>query len=553
MNRRRTVMARASVALAATAALLLVPGTVPSTHAAATVASAAAKAPRCTIVGTPRSDRLVGTKGSDVICGRGGTDVIVGGGGNDIIYGGPGNDRIYGGAGNDRLYGQGGGDTVEGEAGADVLLGGPGNDDLTGGAQTDQVDGGGGTNWCTLGGGDRGARCVYDRRPGAADRLSVAARSVDVTLADRRVTVQVHITDDTGVTDVLVNPSSDTPWFAGTNLRLVSGDVRNGWWAGTLTLHRWSQPGTFVPTVRIADRVGRESRTPFPGAGIAVLDRTPDLEQPEVTLLSPEPTTTYDVRTGSAKVTVRARITDLLSGVDTVSMSIWAPRHNGMVTSGYGDGIRLTSGNRNDGTWTGTVFIPPGEVGGDWSVNIAVDDRARRGARSWAYYWGPGEYVGRIDSAVDHPFPSGMGSFRVIGRARTDSSAPTIGDVSLTPSSVDTLPGPAQVQLSLRAADVGLGVDGIRAELVPAQEDDNSPAAVGINPDLSSGTVNDGTWTGTLTLPQGLPPGAYYLRVYVWDREQNAAMYLSSGHPEAASWTNVLPGSPMVTVVDTTP
>ena len=99
---------------------------------------------RCTIVGTPRADRLVGTPGIDVICGLGGNDVIAGGGASDLIDGGAGHDRVRGGAGGDVLLGLAGADRLLGGAGRDVLAGGAGRDLLRGGPAVDRLLGGAG-------------------------------------------------------------------------------------------------------------------------------------------------------------------------------------------------------------------------------------------------------------------------------------------------------------------------------------------------------------------------------------------------------------------------
>jgi hypothetical protein len=118
----------------------------------------------CTIVGTPKADRIKGSRGNDVICGLGGNDVIKGRGGRDLIDGGAGNDRLSGGAkrdtlaalaGKDRLRGGSGadrlgagkvGDRVSGKGGGDRLVGSKGNDRLAGGAGKDRVSGGSGTD-----------------------------------------------------------------------------------------------------------------------------------------------------------------------------------------------------------------------------------------------------------------------------------------------------------------------------------------------------------------------------------------------------------------------
>lgn len=98
----------------------------------------------CTLLGTPRADRLVGTRGRDVICGLGGNDVLIGLDGADTLIGGTGRDLLIGGAGRDVLRGGPGADVLRGGVGADALLGGPGRDLLVGGPGPDMLRGGGG-------------------------------------------------------------------------------------------------------------------------------------------------------------------------------------------------------------------------------------------------------------------------------------------------------------------------------------------------------------------------------------------------------------------------
>ena len=140
---------------------------------------------RCTIVGTPKNDRIVGTKGNDVICGLGGNDTIDGAGGNDIVDTANGNDRATGGTGKDsligvrgkdRLSGLSGNDRVGGGASADRLDGGSGNDRMRSGTGNDRLAGASGND--NLHGGSNNDRVHggsgNDRVEGAAgkDRLN---------------------------------------------------------------------------------------------------------------------------------------------------------------------------------------------------------------------------------------------------------------------------------------------------------------------------------------------------------------------------------------------
>ena len=101
---------------------------------------------KCTIVGTPKNDRIVGTKGNDVICGLGGNDTIDGAGGNDIADTANGNDRAKGGTGKDALIGVRGRDRLSGLSGNDRMGGGASPDRLNGGRSSDRVHGGSGND-----------------------------------------------------------------------------------------------------------------------------------------------------------------------------------------------------------------------------------------------------------------------------------------------------------------------------------------------------------------------------------------------------------------------
>lgn len=562
MHRR----ASAAVITATTCALL---GLVAPVVADPTVLSP--RASGCTVTGTAGDDRLVGTSGPDVICGLGGDDFIVGRGGDDRILGGAGGDTIaggdgadivVGGAGHDVLVGGNGadellgglaGDVETGGAGRDVVSGGNGNDDLAGGTQADDIDGGPGTNWCTVDTADTADRCVYDLTPGNADQLTLSTDNVNVTAGDREVTVRVHATDDTGLQYVRVLPGDDTDWFPTAHAQRVSGTVRDGWWEATLVFHRWSAPGTFVPRVAMSDRVNRGSLVVFPDSPLTVRDDTPDLELPTVQLLAPAPTKTYDTRTSYADVTVRAHITDSLSGVqpEEIGLVLWQPRVDGAVIAGWGRQLELQSGDLYDGIWSGTIALPRNSVAGDWNIEITALDRAHRETNHRIHWWGPGEYVYWSDRPeLNRAFPDNMGSFHILGRARTDTQPPIVTSVAVSPDHVDTLPGPATVHLTVQAADAGRGVDGVYVELMSVSDDGTGPKYLSDSLELTAGDDQDGTWTGSITLPQGIPPGTYYLKVVTWDHDTNMTAYVSSGHPDADSYAHQIASNPTVTVID---
>jgi len=517
------------------AAALLVTGLLvtvsPATGAGAAAPSAQprAKAPRCTIVGTPRADRLVGTPRRDVICGRGGNDVIIGAGGGDLLIGGRG------------------ADTIEGRAGRDRLVGGAGDDVLDGGAAADDLNGGAGANVCTLDASDEANRCVYDRSPAKAVALTVSTSAVDVTAADAQVVYRVHVTDDTGVASVVVQPGRGTPWFPQGWGTLRSGTKRDGWYEVTLTFPRWSMPGTFSPQVVMFDRLDRRSSRDFDGQQVTVRNDEPDLELPTAELLAPTATQTFDTRTSAKVVTVQVHVTDAMSGVDANQASLTMFSPDGQ--RGVGGGLKLASGTIRDGVWTGKLPIPKQSIGGDWNLAVNLSDLASRGSQRLV------SWVSLADSAREarpgqelKVWPAGTGTVRVVGRARTDVTPPTVSSAEVSPATVDTLAGPATVLVTVHAADASR-VAGVHLELRPLDEGDGAPQPLFVNATITDGSLQDGIWNGSITLPQGLPPGVYYLHVTVWDNESNMAGYWSQQYPDPPAG-HVLPGSTIVTVLE---
>lgn len=543
---------------------------------------------RCTIVGTAGADRLVGTAGRDVICGLGGNDVIDGRGGNDVldagagadsvdggggtdvlrgglgpdqlaggfaadnVQGGPGGDTVAGGAGSDEVSGGPGGDVLTGGTGGDDLSGNSGNDDLAGDGGADDVNGDGGTNWCTPGATDTMTACKYDASPPASDSASLSDHRVDVSDANQRVTVRVHVTDDTGVAAVSVSAGDD----AGNGISmggrgdLVEGTVRDGWWEATLVAAHWSVPGTFTLRVSMRDRVGRVSSTRYPDQTLTVADANPDLDMPQVELLSPTPSASYDVRSSGQDVTIRARITDAVSGVWYAELCLYQPRdgyYGGNLPCVNGD---LVSGDEHGGVWQTVIRIPKGQTGGDWNVGVDPLDWAHKDD-SPVQWMGPDLYRywtndGQTLDPYAQPLPDGLGRFTVVGTS--DSVPPTIDSLTLSPDHVDTLNGPAKVSVTVHAHDApGEGVTDVGLALTSMTDPQDQLVPL-LDLTLTDGSDTDGTWTGTLTLPQGSPPSTYWVQAWAEDLTHFRS-YVSSDAPFADDPDQtLLPGDPHLVV-----
>jgi Ca2+-binding RTX toxin-like protein len=249
----------------------------------------------CTIVGTPKSDKLSGGSGSDVICGLAGNDTIDAKGGNDVLDGGTGNDRLqgshgsdtiltgsgtdlaHGGSGDDTVIGAQGIDTIYGDDGQDVLRGndaddvlsgGPGNDALDGGPGHDRLDGGPGDNLCDRDAGETEvSTCRYDAQAPQVVSVEVPAQ----VRAGESVAVRFRITDATGVEGWRAMASVRGP--AGNSLspsggtRRVSGDDRDATYEAVFAIPASAPDGTYQVTIHATDHVGNV--TPWNPAGDA--------------------------------------------------------------------------------------------------------------------------------------------------------------------------------------------------------------------------------------------------------------------------------------------
>lgn len=480
---------------------------------------------KCTIVGTPGADRLVGTRRTDVICGLGGKDTIIGRGGNDRIVSGAGNDVIRGGAGRDVVNGGPGIDTLTGEGGQDELVGGPdaddmsggggqddlqgggGNDHLDGGPRPDDLDGGVGSNTCVVGADDAASRCVYDLNAPTVVALEPSATDVDVSAADRQVTVRVRVTDDTGVRSVFVTLTrhGQGSTFDGDQSRLVAGTVRDGWWRSTIKLPRYARSGTYGYSVGMYDQMGRGAAADDFQDVVLNVTSVDDTELPVLESLSaPTPGTVLDVRSRGAQLRVTAHLTDNLSGIGYAY--VCATPVNQYIGGTSCPDFQLVSGTARDGTWSVTVSIPEGAVSDQWKLRITIVDRANPSARASYYpdieWWGP------------HISPAGYGVFDVIGSDPPEPTQdPEVATIDLTPTTVDTLANAATVSGTVTFDDPDAVVT--RGELALQQTQPGGYTGIEYVASLIRGA--DGLWRAQVVLARGAPPGRYQARVIAYD------------------------------------
>ena len=507
---------------------------------------------RCTIVGTHAADRLRGTPRKDVICGLGGNDVIDGLGGGDLIDGGGGNDRLLGGTGKDRLYGGDGDDTLDGQGGKDtlhggngadkltgesgndrsygeagddvqagddgddLLSGGDGDDELSGGAGGDDVDGGAGFNVCDTPSdtGDQQVRCATDSAAPVVEEVTASPSTVDVSAAAQSLQLRAHVTDDTGVKSVQI----------ATGLaHLVSGSSRDGVWATTITVPRYTAPGMRDVDLFVRDRVGRTS-FPTRTAVYNVVDTVTDKAMPVVQSLTLS-TTAVDVRSAAQPISAAVHLTDDLAGASDLFL---CPTHGfpsgepRFRQAGACASMRRASGGPTDSTWTGTYVVPQGAPGGTWNFEVWVDDAA--GNLPNDFWMGPDAFAAVQPSTEPRyrALPNGEGVFTVLGTAQ-DANAPVLTSFNLSPSVVDTSSGAKQVTVDIAGSDVegitdaGLFISGWAGYPNNPNYVDTVEIAWVQHSQLVSGTPQAGVWRATFVVPGGTPNGEYFIQATLMD------------------------------------
>ena len=98
-----------------------------------------------------------------------------------------------------------------------------------------------------------------------------------------------------------------------------------------------------------------------------------------------------------------------------------------------------------------------------------------------------------------------------------DVLAPVVAAVEVSPATVDTRVRSAVVRVSVRVTDEDGGVQRVTAWPRGGDVDDRIWLPVVELREPTRGTRADGWWDLDLTLPQGLPPGAYPVDLFVED------------------------------------
>ena len=117
-----------------------------------------------------------------------------------------------------------------------------------------------------------------------------------------------------------------------------------------------------------------------------------------------------------------------------------------------------------------------------------------------------------------------------------DTAPPGLVSVSFSPTTINVSNSSATVTVTTRLTDDVSGVRYAIASFRSPSGTQNQGASITTR---SSGTANDGIWTGTMTVPQNAETGTWQMwRILVEDNVGNVALYYASGSPAYPPGTN---------------
>ena len=250
--------------------------------------------------------------------------------------------------------------------------------------------------------------------------------------------------------------------------------------------------------------IDRETDTVTPGCDDTiptVMRLTTDAEQ-------------IDTHEGPVTVHASLRMTDDISGIrgdPTIELSHKKTGQRWFIF------LNRESGDRMDGTWTGSITMPKYSPQGRWDFTVIAGDRqGNHGATETAGLKAAG-------------FPSG---FDQIGEG--DSTPPVLSDLTVDRTSFDTSTSAHTLTFTMRVTDdvSGVGSDWYAGPIqINLHSDDGAPYRQ-VKLELVSGDKFDGVYQGTTEFPR-------YVRKATWNIRPAAVDYAGNvGRLTAAELTD---------------
>jgi len=211
-----------------------------------------------------------------------------------------------------------------------------------------------------------------------------------------------------------------------------------------------------------------------------------DETAPDVTSMSVTPNP-VNLDEGPVEVTVKAHVTDEV-GVETVQVFLASKQSEqntlgAFPTYSSGEMVRV-SGDAQSGDYEYTVTLPALSIGGPWYALVNPHDAAGNSR-------------------------SQTRSFDVLNED-PDADIPEVVSASVTPNPVDVSDGPADITVTVRIKDRA-GFPGFYG--FGAYEQASGQSAGTSDVQRISGDAHDGTYQGTITIPEGARSGQWSVSI----------------------------------------
>jgi hypothetical protein len=339
-------------------------------------------------------------------------------------------------------------------------------------------------------------------------------QSVDVSDASATVTARISLSDPDGISSVFLNFSSPRYPNASASSSCFAespseGTVYDGVWSCEVSIPEDSLPGPWTAELQVRDEASNSTTYDasdltalgFPVKLHVVSDR--DIEPPLLAGFDFQPRA-VDVRLEPAEITCRVSATDTGgSGVVAASVQFNGPGRSALCFADH-----LVSGTIDDGVWTGTTTIPQFLESATWEVSEVV-----------VYDGGNNRRYG-AEELTSRGFPTELAV-----TSDPDFAPPRLTAFDFTPTSVEVGSCDATVTCSISASDPVAGVNYIGCGF-------RSPTGFAAtscwSASPSSGTIHDGVWTCSVTVPHGGEPGTWVAdAVDLTDRAYNFRRFRS--------------------------
>jgi hypothetical protein len=323
---------------------------------------------------------------------------------------------------------------------------------------------------------------AFDTSPPQLESFTITPSTVDVTGSSQTVTVELHITDATGLvgSPTITLDSQDTTQQAGFgNVPRTSGSATDGIYSKDVTLPQGAAPGTWDAQVfPLKDFFGNSNGQFLTPTSLTVVHTgVADVEAPQVDSFSMTPDT-VDVSSSSQNVTISFHMTDVTGAVEPSFVF----DHKDTTQTLANGPVTRKSGTATDGIYERTITIPQGTASGEWD----------------ALLFPPSDTLG--NTALSFLTPD---TLTVTNATPTDTSPPELVSFSVTPENVDATSGPQTVTVSMHITDA----TGAQTPTLVLDHRESTALLGQDQVPRISGTAQDGVYERTITIPQGTTPG----------------------------------------------